>query len=80
MPLTIDFNNPLFPFLFCSLAMNLARRPGTVVTDDTVMTFWPDCASSFLSSFLLHNLRQTPRLEFPARNGLSFFPFPNRGV
>ena len=33
--------------------MNLARRPGTVVTDDTVMTFWPDCASSFLSSFLL---------------------------
>jgi hypothetical protein len=35
---------------FCSSAMNSGRRLGTVVTDDTVMTSWPDRAFLSFSS------------------------------
>jgi hypothetical protein len=64
----------LIPFLIfsCSLAMNLARRPGTVVTDDTVMTFWAGLCLSFLFLFFFTIFDKTPRLDFPARNGLIF--------
>jgi len=50
-----DDLTPFIPFFlfdpFCSLVMNLARRLGTVATDDTVMTSGWTVASLFFDSF-----------------------------
>jgi hypothetical protein len=49
------------------------------VTDDTVMTIWPDCAFLFLFLFFLTIFDKTLRLDFPARNGQFFFPLTQHG-
>jgi hypothetical protein len=71
----------LIPFLIfsCSLAMNLARRPGMVVTDDTVMNILGRTVPiflSFFSSFLLHNLQQDPTARLSGEKRPDFFFLP----
>jgi hypothetical protein len=64
----------LTPLLFGD--ETLARRPGTVVTDDNVMTFWPDCAFLFLFPFFftIFDKTSTARLSGEKRPDL-FFSF-----
>jgi hypothetical protein len=69
----------LFPFLFCSLAMNFSAAPWDGGDGRHCDDILAGLCLFFPFSFLLHNLRQTPRLEFPARNGLIFFSFSQQG-